>query len=63
MPAATGPLEVAVAAAGNRDQFVRDAGFLQRVLQSHGMLVGHERVGIAVNRDHGRHAGADVGER
>ena len=37
-----------------------DQGILQRVLQPDGMVVGHERIGVAVNGNRRRHTGTNV---
>ena len=49
-----------MAASGNGDELVRDAHLLQRLLQPNGMIVGDERILIAVDRNHRRHTGAHV---
>src|SRR5678816_2501244 len=42
--------EVAVAAAGNGDELVRHADLAQRLVETHRVLIGHDAIGIAVNR-------------
>ena len=50
--------ETSVIATGNRVQLVRDSRLLQGLVKTHAVSVGHDLVGIAMNRQGRREAGS-----
>ena len=56
-------VEVAVPAAGDRDQAVGCADAIQRRVKPRRLRERHDRIGVAVQREHGRRALGDVGQR
>ena len=55
--------ESAVSAAFHGDEPVGDAGPFERLMQTDAVVIGHDRVGIAMDGEHRRQPGAYMGQR
>jgi hypothetical protein len=47
-------LELSVPSTLYGDKFIGNAGSHKRFVQAHGLLVGHDRIGVAVNAENRR---------